>query len=65
MTANVTKVTSKGLTDLVAFSDGVAALVGEGRTTDVICLDLCRVFGTTSLSLNWRGMDLMDGPLTW
>lgn len=53
------------LTNLVAVSDGEdAALVDEGRTIDVICQYLCEAFGTSSLSINWKGVDLMDGSLT-
>lgn len=39
------------LTNLVAFCGSVTEVVGEGRATDVICLDLCRAFGIVSRRL--------------
>ncbi|GAB0184759.1 mitochondrial enolase superfamily member 1 [Grus japonensis] len=53
------------LTNLVAFYDGVTALVDKGRAADVIYLALCKAFGTISLCLNWRHMDSTRWIRNW
>ena len=34
------------VTNLVAFYGGVTVLVDKGRASDIICLDLCKVYDT-------------------
>ncbi|GAB0179084.1 hypothetical protein GRJ2_000373700 [Grus japonensis] len=56
------------LRNLVAFCDGGYSIDGQGKSkaTDIIYLDLCKAFDMSHmmfLCLNWRDMDLMDGPL--
>jgi len=55
------------LTELVALYNRITALMDDVRATDAVYLDLYKAFDNmsymTSLSLNWRDMGLMDGPL--
>ncbi|KAJ7412180.1 rna-directed dna polymerase from mobile element jockey-like [Pitangus sulphuratus] len=49
---------------LMAFYNGVAALVVKGRATDIIYLGLCKALDSVLRDICvWRDMDLMDGPL--
>ena len=55
------------LKNLVAVYDRVTALMRKAKATGIIYLDLCKTFDTVhmiSLSVNWRDIDLVDGPLS-